>query len=124
MNAIEFQDTFRTEEDCLAYIERIRWPKGFIWPNCGHDFGYRLQERRLIQCAVCRKQTSVTAGTIFHKTRTPLREWFWMIYQLAQDKGGASSVKLAKQLCGYQSTVWNQLHKLRHAMQRRDENIS
>lgn len=124
MNAIEFQDSFRTEDDCLEYIEKVRWPNGFICPNCGHDFGYRIKERRLIQCAVCRKQTSITAGTIFHKTRTPLRQWFWMIFQMSQDKGGASSVKLAKQLRMYQSTVWNQLHKLRHAMERRDENIA
>ena len=124
MNAIEFQDRFQTEEDCLAYIEKMRWPQGFICPNCSHDFGYRLSQRRVIQCAVCRKQTSVTAGTIFHKTRTPLRHWFWMIFQMGQDKGGASSVRLAKQLGGFQSTVWNQLQKLRHAMERRDERIS
>jgi len=124
MTAIEFQDRFRSEDDCLDYIEELRWPKGFVCPNCGHDFGYRLSNRRLIQCGLCRRQTSVTAGTIFHKTRTPLRHWFWMLFQIAQDKGGASSVRLAKQLGMFQSTVWNQLHKLRHAMERRDEGIS
>ena len=124
LTAIEFQDRFRSEEDCLEYIRRIRWPKGFVCPNCGHDFGYELNERRLFQCGVCKRQTSVTAGTIFHKTRTPLRHWFWMIYQIAQDKGGASASKLARQLGGFQSTVWNQLQKLRHAMERRDEEIT
>jgi len=124
MSAIEFQDRFRTEEDCLEFIRKMRWPKGFICPNCGHDDAYELNDRRLYQCCVCRRQTSVTAGTIFHKTRTPLRKWFYMIYQVAQDKGGASSSKLARQLKGFQSTVWNQLHKLRHAMERRDENIT
>lgn len=124
MTAIEFQDRFRTEDDCLEYLERLRWPKGFICPNCGHDFGYRLQNRRLFQCSVCRKQTSVTAGTVFHKSRTPLRYWFWMIFQIAQDKGGTSSVRLAKQLGMFQSTVWNQLQKLRYAMERRDEPIT
>lgn len=124
MSAIEFQDRFRTEEDCLEFIRQLRWPNGFICPNCGHDFGYELNDRRLYQCSVCRRQTSVTAGTIFHKTRTPLRHWFWMIYQVAQDKGGASASKLARQLNGFQSTIWNQLHKLRHAMERRDEGIT
>ena len=124
MNAIEFQDQFRSEDDCLDYLEKVRWPKGFICPNCNHDVGYRLSTHRLIQCAVCRKQTSMTAGTIFHKTRTPLRYWFWMMFQMTQDKDGASSVKLAKQLGMFQSTVWSQLQKLRHAMERRDENIS
>lgn len=124
MSAIEFQDKFRTEEDCLEFIRQLRWPNGFICPNCGHDFAYELNNRRLYQCSVCRRQTSVTAGTIFHKTRTPLRHWFWMIYQVAQDKGGASASKLARQLDGFQSTVWNQLQKLRHAMDRRDETIT
>ncbi len=124
MSVVEFQDQFRTEADCLDFIEKVRWPKGFRCPNCDHDFGYQLHSRRLIQCAVCRRQTSVTAGTIFHKSRTPLRHWFWMIFQLAQDKGGTSSVRMAKQLGMFQSTVWHQLHKLRHAMERRDENIS
>ena len=124
MSALEFQDRFRTEADCLEFIRQLRWPNGFICPNCGHDFAYELNERRLYQCSVCRRQTSVTAGTIFHKTRTPLRCWFWMIYQIAQDKGGASASKLARQLNGFQSTVWNQLQKLRHAMERRDETIT
>jgi transposase-like protein len=124
MSAIDFQDRFRTEDDCLDYIEKLRWPHGFVCPNCGHDVGYRLSNRRLFQCAVCRRQTSVTAGTIFHKTRTPLRHWFWMIFQVARDKGGASSVKLAGQLNAFQSTVWNQLQKLRHAMGGRDSDIS
>ncbi|MCB9466791.1 MAG: IS1595 family transposase [Cyanobacteriota/Melainabacteria group bacterium] len=120
----EFQDTFKTEEDCLSYLQELRWPKGFICPNCFHDDGYRLECRPLIQCSVCRHQTSVTAGTIFHKTRTPLRIWFWMIFCLASDKGGASSSRLAKQLGMHQATVWNLLQKLKHAMSRRDENIS
>lgn len=124
MSVIEFHDRFRTEENCLEYIRQLRWPKGFRCPNCGHDDAYELDNRRLYQCCVCRRQTSITAGTIFHKTRTPLRHWFYMIFEMAQDKGGASSSKLAKHLKGFQSTVWNQLQKLRHAMERRDENIT
>jgi transposase-like protein len=124
LTAIEFQDMFRTEEDCLKYIENIRWPKGFICPNCGHDDAFRLSTRPLFECRLCHRQTSVTAGTIFHKTRTPLRYWFWMIYQIMHDKGGASASKLARQLGGFQSTVWHQLQKLRHAMERRDEGIT
>ncbi len=81
ISIIEFQDRFRTENDCLDFIEKLRWPKGFRCPNCDHDFGYRLRTRKLIQCGVCRRQTSVTAGTIFHKSRTPLRHWFWMIFK-------------------------------------------
>ena len=123
MTAIEFLERYSTEDDCLDAIENFRWPKGFRCPNCDHDDGYRLKTRPLIQCSVCRHQTSMTAGTIFHKTRIPLKNWFWIIYSAAQDKGGVSSTRLAEQLGMYQKTVWNILHKIRHAMAKRDEAI-
>ena len=121
---LEFAQRFPNEDACLDYLEELRWPAGFICPNCGHDDGYRLAERRLIQCALCRHQTSATAGTIFHKTRTPLQKWFWMVYMVAQDKGGVSMLKLSKELGMHYDTVWNQVHKIRDAMRARDEGIS
>lgn len=124
MTAIEFQDRFRTEEDCELAIMNLRWPNGFVCPNCGHDDAYHLEGRRLFQCIHCRHQSSITAGTIFHGTRVPLRNWFWMIYQVAHDKGGASAMRLAMQLGMYYKTVWHMLQKIRHAMGHRDEPIT
>jgi len=124
MTAIQFQDRFRSEADCEFAILKARWPQGFRCPNCGHDDAYELSGRRLFQCTVCRHQASVTAGTIFHGTKIPLRNWFWMIYEVAQDKGGGSSSRLARQLGMYQKTVWHILQKIRHAMGRRDEGIT
>jgi transposase-like protein len=121
---LEFQNQFRTEEDCLDVLEKLRWPKGFICPNCQHDEGYRLTYRRLYQCAVCRKQTSVTAGTIFHKTRIPLLHWFWIIFLMCQDKGGASASRITSLLGMHYKTAWHLLQKIRHAMARRDEMIT
>lgn len=122
MTAIEFIDKFRTEDDCVDALIKLRWPNGFICPNCGHDDAYKLK-RELFQCTVCRHQTSVISGTIFHGTKVPLRNWFWIIYEVAQDKGGASSSRLAKQLGMYQKTVWYLLQKVRHAMGSRDQGI-
>jgi hypothetical protein len=122
--AMEFNDRFDSEDACLAFLEELRWPNGFICPNCQHDDGYRIQTRPLIQCALCRKQTSVTAGTVFHKTHLPLRVWFYIIYSMAQDKGGASSSRLGAELQLPQKTVWYVMQKLRHAMGRRDELIT
>lgn len=121
---LEFTKQFPDDAACLDYLEKLRWPNGFICPNCGHDDGYKLAERRLIQCAVCKHQTSPTAGTMFHKTRTPLQKWFWMVYMVAQDKGGVSMLKLAKELGMHYDTVWNQVHKIRDAMRARDQHIS
>lgn len=123
MTAIDFQNHYSSEAACLDALEKMRWPKGFICPNCEHDAGYRLRSKRLIQCAVCRHQTSVTSGTLFHKTRVPLQNWFWIIYSIAHDKGGASALRLSQQLNMHYATVWNIVQKIKHAMARRDENI-
>jgi hypothetical protein len=119
----EFQKQFGSEADCIEHLEKTRWPAGFRCPNCTHDVGYRINFRRLIQCAVCRHQTSVTAGTIFHKTRIPLQLWFWIIYLLVEDKGGTPTLNIAKDLGMHYSTVWHLVHKIRYAMSKRDESI-
>lgn len=124
MTATEFQDWFSNEEDCQQALIDLRWPKGFVCPNCGHDDFYFLEKRGLHQCCVCRSQVSITAGTIFHGTKVPLRKWFWILFEVAHDKGGGSSTKLARQLGMYQKTVWHMLQKVRHVMGRRDEGIT
>ena len=60
----EFQGWFRTDADCLDYLEWLRWPHGFVCPCCGHDGGWRLGDGRFM-CSGCGGRTSVTAGTIF-----------------------------------------------------------
>jgi len=117
---LEFEKRFREEEDCVVYLRRVRWPNGFICPKCGHVECYELN-LRLYQCALCKKQTSVTAGTIFHKTHLPLTIWFRVIFSVAQDKGGASSSRIASQFGLPQKTAWLMLLKLRTAMADRNE---
>lgn len=119
-DAIAFNQKFSSEQQCLDLLEGLRWPRGFVCPNCDHDDGYRISTRRVIQCVLCRKQTSVTAGTIFHKTRIPLIIWFYIIFLMTSDKGGVSSTRLADQLHMRQKTAWFILHKLRTAMGQRD----
>ena len=119
----EFMERFQTEDDCVRAVAKARWPNGFICPACGHDDGYQISSRPVIQCAVCDRQASVTAGTIFHKTRIPLRQWFLIIFLVAQDKGGASALRLSKLLKMRYDTVWHILHKIRTAMKKDDEAI-
>lgn len=118
---LEFQKRYQTEDACLAAIVQMRWPKGFVCPGCGYNNGYRLHKRRAIECSACRHQTSITAGTIFHKTRISLVNWFWMIFLVAQDKGGASASRIARLLGMHYDTVWHILHKIRKAMTERDK---
>jgi hypothetical protein len=71
----ELLQWFPDEEACRAYLEQLRWPQGFVCPVCGSTWAWRIGGRRWM-CGACARQTSVTAGTIFDKTRTPLTSWF------------------------------------------------
>lgn len=75
----------------------------------------------MLQCKECRSQTSLTAGTIFHKTRTSLRLWFWAIFLVAHDKRGISALALSRELGVTYKTAWLMLHKIRFAMHERDK---
>jgi len=68
-----FQEAYGTEAQCLGALEELRWPDGFVCPRCEHTQGHRLTTRpRIHQCSACRHQASVTAGTVFHRTKLPL----------------------------------------------------
>jgi transposase-like protein len=121
MGFFQFQNKFRTEKACWKYLLRTRWPTGFVCPRCGHDKAGFHSRRRLLQCKRCRYQTSVTAGTVFHKTRTPLRTWFWFIFLMSSQKTGVS-IQGLQRLLGIKSykTAWTMAHKIRKAMADRD----
>src|SRR5687768_2643269 len=113
----EFQRQFATEEACQDYLAACRWPDGFACPRCQHTRAYRLSEHRRWQCAACRYQVSLTAGTILHNTKTPLTVWFWAAYLTVTDKRGISALLLQRQLeLRRYETAWMMLHKLRRAM--------
>ena len=73
---MDFQERFATEAACLEYLAASRWPHGFACPACGGRRAWVLERRHLWECADCAQQTSVTAGTVMHGTRTPLLQWF------------------------------------------------
>jgi transposase-like protein len=113
---VEFQQRFATEAACLDYLAASRWPEGFACPGCGERRAWLLERRHLWECAACHLQTSVTAGTVMHGTRTPLRLWFWAAYLVATHHPGISAKQLQRQLGIRYETAWLILHKLRRAM--------
>ena len=117
----EFRQRFQTEETCEAYIFEQRWPDGFICPECGGTGCYQLRGRREYVCKHCHRQSSVTAGTVLHRTHLPLTIWFWAIYLAAHDKRGISAVQLSSELEIAYSSAWYLLHRLRKAMGQRDQ---
>ena len=115
----EFLDWFATEEACLAYLERLRWTQRFVCPRCGCvGNAYRASRTRLM-CPSCQHQSTVTAGTLFDKTRTPLRVWLGAAWYLTNPKQGVSALGLQRVLgLGSYQTAWTMLHRLRRAMVR------
>ena len=112
----EFQQRFSSEETCAAYLAQSRWPDGFTCPRCGGRDAFGLARRKLHQCKACGYQVSVTAGTVMHRTRTPLTQWFRGAYLMTTFTPGISAVQLKRQLgLGSYQTAWTMLHKLRRA---------
>lgn len=114
----EFQAWFRTDADCLDYLDWLRWPAGFVCPNCGHGRGWVVADGRRM-CCQCGNRTSVTAGTIFDRTRTPLTVWFTASWVFATGKDGISALSLKRTLeIGSCQTAWAMLHRLRSVLVR------
>ena len=115
---MEFTERFSTNEACAEYLRDLRWPQGFICPVCGSDHGWATA-RATVFCASCKRQTSLTAGTILHRTRLPLRYWFMAMWLACTQKTGLSAAGLQRTLgLGSYRTAWLMLQKLRQAMVR------
>jgi transposase-like protein len=114
----ELEARFNSEQACREYLFRLRWPEGFRCPRCGAAKAWPLRSV-LWQCGGCAHQVSVTAGTIFQDTRTPLTVWFRAVWWMTAQKNGVSALGLQRVLgLGSYQTAWAWLHKLRRAMVR------
>jgi transposase-like protein len=114
----ELSAWFPDDRSCIDYLEWLRWPDGFRCPRCVSQTGWRLSSGRW-ECTVCGRQTSVTAGTIFHRTRTLLPTWFAAAWLMTSQKQGVSALGLQRALgLGSYQTAWAMLHRFRLAMVR------
>lgn len=116
-----FDRFFPDEAACVQYLERLRWPRGFLCPRCGAQGEAWRMGDGLFHCRHCRSRTSVTAGTIFEGTRKPLKLWFIAAWEITAHKYGANALNVQRML-GLKSytTAWAWLHKFRRAMTRPD----
>jgi len=115
---MDLERRFADEAACRKYLFALRWPEGFVCPSCGGKSAWRTA-RGLWVCAACRRQTSVTTGTIFQDSHLPLTVWFRAMWYVTSQKNGVSAVGLQRVL-GLRSykIAWALLHKLRRAMVR------
>jgi transposase-like protein len=111
---------YGTEELCRAALFAWRWPEGFVCPRCGDTHYSPIRTRGLLQCRACRRQVSLTAGTIFHASNLPLGVWFQAIYLLTQSKKGISCLELSHRLGVSCNTAWKMQHKLMQVMLERE----
>src|SRR6267378_1658569 len=114
---LDFTARFGTEERCIEHLAGLRWPGGFVCSGCGGQQAWRLKARpRVYECGTCHRQESVTAGTVFHRTRTDLAKWFLAAYLMGRDKRGVSAKFLQRELVVAYQTAWTMAHKLRHGL--------
>ncbi len=115
---VDFENRFGSESACIDYLRAMRWPDGFVCPRCAGRVSWHTN-RGLFHCSGCGVQTSVTAGTVLHRTRKPLMLWFRAIWHITNQKYGANALGLQRILgLGSYHTAWQWLHKLRRAMVR------
>lgn len=116
----EFRAWFTDEDACIEYLAGLRWPQGFCCPVCAETRAWRTAKKTWM-CSACGRKTSVTAGTVFHRSHTPLSTWFAAAWFVTAQKNGASAKALQDMLgFGSYETAWAWLHKLRRAMVRPD----
>ena len=116
----DLEARFSNNQACRDYLFALRWPEGFCCVRCGGSKSWPLRSGRR-QCAGCGHQLSVTAGTVFQDTRTPLTVWFRTMWWMTSQKNGISALGLQRVLgLGSYQTAWTCLHKLRYAMVRPD----
>jgi hypothetical protein len=118
----EFASRFATPDACLEAIIQRRWPAGWKCCRCGGGRHHRLRTRRVLPCAErsCRRQSSITAGTVFEHTTLPLPKVFLAVY-LMTDTQGISAMALHQHLGCHYDTAYRLLMLLRGAMADRDQ---
>jgi transposase-like protein len=120
MSLFEFQQQFPDEASCVAFLESQRWgenSKNRFCPHCGSLRSYKFQNGNLYKCADCRKQFTVTVGTIFEGSHIPLLKWFYAARYNMNFKKGVSSVQLAKELKITQKSCWFMLQRIRYGFE-------
>ena len=118
----EFQKVFPDDHACSHYLESIRWPEGFVCPTChaaGEPYRFRTRSSVVLRCRKCKKNASLTAGTVMQSSHTPLSTWFWAGYLVTTQTPGQSALQFQRQLgLSRYETAFQILHKLRSGMVR------
>ena len=113
----QFQASFPDETSCAAFLFERCWPEGFVCPACCNGRAASLKSRaHTYECLGCGRQTSITAGTVMHRSKLPLTVWFWAAPLMATHSNGMSALQFEAQLGITYKTAWLLAQKLRRSM--------
>ncbi|MCB1419686.1 MAG: IS1595 family transposase [Notoacmeibacter sp.] len=113
----QFQDRFPTEEACLEHLKLVRFGERHECEKCGKDAQfYRIAKRRSYGCEYCGHQIYPTAGTPFHRTRTSLRDWFYVMFLFCTKRNGVAAKEVERQIGVTYKTAWRMCHEIRKYM--------
>ena len=113
----DFEKQFPDDDACLGFIKNARWPNGIFCDNCKRvTKHHKITDRKVYSCDFCGTQVSPTAGTIFHKSPTPLKSWFYAIFIMASTRCGISAKQLERELGVTYKTAWRMFSQIRKLM--------
>ena len=113
----QFNRDFPNDDACLEYIKNARWPDGVHCPKCDRvTTHYRIEGRKVYSCSGCGSHVSPTADTIFHKSATSLRTWFYAMFLMASTRTGISAKQLERETGVTYKTAWRMFKQIRQLM--------
>ncbi len=113
----DFQEVFPNDDICLEYIRLNKYPERIDCPKCGKSaLFHKVNNRKTYACDSCGFQISPTAGTIFHKSPTPLTTWFYVIYLMAQTRGGISAKQIQRETGVTYKCAWRMCKQIREML--------
>jgi hypothetical protein len=120
LTVFEFENRFKSEDDCYRYLAAIKWKDGFVCKKCGHTHYFEVKNGKAVphsrQCTHCRHTESPTAGTLFHRMKFSILKAFYIIYMVSTNKKGATSTEMSRKLGLRQKTCWFFKQKVMRAM--------
>ena len=113
----QFLASFPTEEACLEHLMRIRFGDRHDCSKCGRNAHfYRVKARKVYSCEYCGNQVAPMCGTPFERTRTPLRDWFQVMFLFSTTRNGVAAKEVERQLGVTYKTAWRMCHEIRKYM--------
>lgn len=118
----DFLKQYGSLSQCESALESSRWPQGFVCPHCQdtRHSAYFRKDKKQFQCTRCRRQSSLTSGTVFDSSKLPLTTWFLALYFISQSKNNVAALELSRLLGVSYNTAWLIKHKLLQVMQERE----